>query len=675
MQSVQWYIKRLSTMSPSEIAWRIQSIVRDRLDKYRFGMGWYPSATESARGVAIDGGSGFNACDIAPEAETWTVRKDLEDSRNSLFVRADKIAAHRLSFFDLEDKFIGNPIDWNRDHAHSKKAPLGYAQEIDYRDFRVTGDCKLVWEPNRHHHLVVLGRAYRAGGNVRYASEAVGQLQSWMDQCPFGMGMNWRSSLELGIRLINWVWTIDLIKPSGLVVGEFRKRLLHNVYLHLWEVVRKFSRGSSANNHLVGEAAGVYIASNYFKGLRDSVKWGEQSRRILIREIIEQTFPDGCTREQAMGYHLFVLQFFIVAGLVGRWTGQEFPAAYWQRLEKMLEFAGAMIAGGECLPMFGDGDDGYVMDLGSGPCSAQDLLCIGAVLFNRPDFKFLAGGFKEPALWLQGPSSRDAFDAIPAAGGTLALTSKAFEDSGCYLLQCGTEGSSDRVSVFMDCGELGFKSIAAHGHADALSIMLRAFGQDVFVDPGTYDYFTYPEWRNYFRSTRAHNTVLIDNVDQSVMHGPFMWGERARSRCILWEPSVSGGGRITAEHDGYRRLADPVTHRRAVELNAELQEITILDEIIASGSHAVSVIFQLSEQCIASPTASNRIEIALKGGIITLEVDPRLAVNLLCGSENPLGGWVSRGYHRKVPATMIIAEGMSRGTDSFRSRVQIGFRS
>ena len=187
---------------------------------------------------------------------------------SQLIGRADKIVEHRLSFFNLKDHFLGNPIDWNKDHGHGKSAPLTYSQSIDYRDFGVTGDCKLVWEPNRHHHLVVFGRAYRASGDIRYAAEVVAQLQSWMDQCPFAKGMNWRSPLELGIRLINWVWAIELIRESRLVDGEFRKRFLHNVYLHLWEVSRKFSKGSSANNHLVGEAAGVYIGSSYFSNFQ-----------------------------------------------------------------------------------------------------------------------------------------------------------------------------------------------------------------------------------------------------------------------------------------------------------------------------------------------------------------------------------------------------------------------
>lgn len=135
---------------------------------------------------------------------------------------------------------------------------------LDYRDLRVTGDAKVVWEPIRHHHLVVLARAYRATGDVRYASAVVEQLESWLEQCPFGQGMNWRSPLELAIRLINWVWAVDLIREAGLVKGMLQACLRQAAYLHLWEITRKYSRGSSANNHRIGEAAGVFTASSSF---------------------------------------------------------------------------------------------------------------------------------------------------------------------------------------------------------------------------------------------------------------------------------------------------------------------------------------------------------------------------------------------------------------------------
>src|SRR5262249_12423173 len=150
----------------------------------------------------------------------------------------------------------------------------------------------------------------------------------------------------------------------------------------------------------------------------------------------------------------------------------------------------------------------------------------------------------------------------------------ALPESGHYLLQVGHRGRGDLVSVVFDCGDLGFKSIAAHGHADALSFTLRAFGSALFVDPGTYYYFTYPDCRSYLRSTKAHTTVAVEGLDQSVMLGPFLWGARAQARCVAWEPRKQGG-KVIGEHDGYTRLTDPVLHRRTLELDGHSRILSI----------------------------------------------------------------------------------------------------
>ncbi|MDH5511908.1 MAG: heparinase II/III family protein [Gammaproteobacteria bacterium] len=583
---------------------------------------------------------------------------------------ADEIAGHRLSYFNLERHDMGNPIDWNRDHGSNRQAPMIYSPSIDYRDFRITGDCKLVWEPNRHHQLVVLGRAYRATGDKRYAQAVVDQLDSWLRQNPFGTGMNWRSPLELGIRLINWIWAIDLTRDAGLFVGDFRDRILHSVYLHCWENMRKLSRASSANNHLIGEAAGVFVATAYFQELPDAARWRNASREVLLREIGLQSYADGCTREHALGYEFFVLQFYLFCGIVAGKIHEDFPPFYWSRLERMLEFLGRLSEGGMPPPLFGDCDDGYVLNLGDSQHDLASLLSIGAILFNRPDFRARAGSCRETAHWLLGKACKEKFEAIPSSSSKENLESRSFPESGYYLLQSGEYGAPDRISVFFDCAELGFGPIAAHGHADALSFTLRAFGVEIFVDPGTYDYFTYPAWRNYFRSTRAHNCLVVDGKDQSDMLGPFMWGARAQARCTRWEPR-RGGGLVSGEHDGYRGLADPVIHSRTLELDGSARTLAIHDEIRSHGTHAIAIYFHLSENCKSRLLQSNRIEISVAGRHVTLELDPRMQVETLAGSDAPIAGWVSRGYHRKVPATTIVARTDCNGSTTLVSRVQI----
>lgn len=652
MQTLNWYIRRLRSMSPQEIAWRMSSKLGEVGDRLRFTARLYPSSKKSR----YDLDRGFTCGPTGELSERYP-----EQWRVNLVGRAEQIREGRLTYFDLENIFHGNPVDWNRDHSIGREAPLTFAPAIDYRDFQRVGDCKLVWESNRHHQFVVLARAYAVTGDERFARAVVEQMESWLDACPFGRGMNWRSPLELGIRLINWVWALDLIRDSDSFSSRFRDRVLHSIYLHLWEVTRKYSRYSSANNHLIGEAAGVYVATSYLHSMPNAAKWRSEAREILCREVLAQTYSDGCTREQALGYEIFVLQFLLIAGLVARATRDELPQEYWARLEQMLEFVGVLAQGGP-LPFFGDYDDGYVLDLGSGPCNCIDVLAIGSALFGRPDVCADLDRQVEALRWL--PMSLHS--PAPDNSVTANLQSHGFAESGYYLLQSG-EGD-ERVSVMFDCGELGFGPIAAHGHADALSITLRAFGEDILVDPGTYDYFSFPEWRRYFRSSRAHNTVVVDGVDQSEITGLFLWGARARARCIEFAPSHDGGV-VSGEHDGYCGLVEPCIHRRAVRLHGST--LSIRDEIKGAGAHKVEVFFHLAENCVVTRSGDTDVVIAASGGAVRLQMDSRFSIEILRGSNEPAGGWVSHSYHSKVPTDTIVGRASATGDMTFYCEMKL----
>ena len=671
MQTLNWYYRRLKAMTPDEIAWRMRLSLRDCADRFLVGRRQKlrkPSAI--LNGDGMNEGLGFRVCNMAVGGGAWLkASAEAEKQRyDSLLSRAERITEHHFDLFNLEDKYLGDPIIWNCDHKRSQDTPMTFSAALDYRDVNEAGDCKFVWEPNRHHQLVVLGRAYRLSGDIRFANAVVEQLGSWLKQNPFGLGMNWRSGLELGIRLINWVWAVDLVEDSGVIDNGFRHRLLDSVSRHIWEIDRKYSRDSSVNNHLIGEAAGVFVATSYFGNLRNASKWRARSREILCREILSQTFPDGGTLEQAIGYHFFVLQFFVIADIIARATGQNMPESYWSRLEKMFEFLGILSEGGDGLPLFGDCDDGYVLDLGQDPHDIREWLSVGAALFGRSDFKEWAGGYAEPVEWLLSEPGRQSFKAIPELQNKTS-TSRAFKDSGYYLLQHGEFDSPDRISVVFDCGPLGMGALAGHGHADALSFTLRAFGRDVLVDPGTYDYFSYPKWREYFRSTRAHNTVVIDGRDQSEMLGLFLWGRRAKADCLSWQPT-DVGGKVIGKHDGYMHLDDPVTHKRMLDLDG--QELVVRDDIIAHGKHEIEVFFHLAEHCVVNPAGKNCYLVDVGPGTIEIELDPCLQVASFNGSKDPIFGWVSRGYHQKEASTTLVGRCTGEGNICLVCRINIG---
>ncbi len=669
---MQWYIRRLKSMSPAEILWRVEGLTRDKADQlvHKGRMADF-KASSLIKADIIDTLDARAVGDHAQQFDVGNLPNFDDAWRDQLIAKADKAAKGVLSYFDLKDVDHGQPIDWNHEHKANRKTPTDFVGNIDYRDHPSTGDCKFVWEPNRHHQLVVLGRAFRATGETRYAQAVLDQLNSWMDQCPFGTTMNWRSPLELGIRVINWVWALELIRPSGLLSEEQLDRIAGSAYRHMWDTARKYSKFSSANNHLIGEAAGVYIAAAYFSGFPESQRWRRQARDILIREIAEQTHDDGGTREQAFGYHLFVLQFHMLAALTGRSIGEDFPKSFMDRLEKMFEFVATLIEGGHDDPQFGDADDGYVLDLGGSPADARSLLSVGAVLFNRRDFRDIAGQASEWTYWFIGPSAQSKFDAIPNPQSPRELASAAMPDTGYYLLQSGKAGDSNAISAMIDCGPLGFKSIAAHGHADALSLTLRVGGVDVLVDPGTYDYFTYPDYRAYFRSTKAHNTVEIDGLDQSRMQGLFLWGSRADAKCVEWKPT-DNGGLFIGEHNGYQRLDDAVTHRRTVELNGETGELLIHDDIIASGSHEAVLYWHFGENCTLNSDAECVWKVDYPSGSGTIWLDDGCHVSPSRGNQDPIMGWVSRGYHCRSAISTLIARRKCAGNTRITTRILVG---
>lgn len=640
MQSLNWYYRRLRSMSSAELLWRLRSALRDVFDIIRIPIGLLPGPTHEKSTQPDEYSPGFRTSPV--ERDTWqalpaNVRSGWEEKTLST---AKRILVNRLGYFDLVDVDHETPFNWHRDHSAEIDSPLRLSVLTNYRDFSTYGDCKLVWEANRHHQLVVLARAYRMTSDKQYAGKISELLRSWIDDNPFGYGMNWKSVLEHGVRIINWVWTIDLIRDSGAIDVRLWQDIRRTMFLAIWDVHRKFSRGSSANNHLIGEAAGVFIGACYFSDFPKAEKWASDAAEILEREIILQTYDDGCTREHAFGYQLFVIQFFTLCLLTGKAAGKPFTDRYESRLQLMYGFLSELCRDTGTPVHAGDADDGYVLDLGNLPTEPGHLLAVGQALFD--DVSLAIDGPSETAFWLTGRLT-PARTADPQGH-----VSRSFPESGYHLLR------SARIGVFFDCAALGYGPIAAHGHADCLSFCLSVDGKPVIVDAGTYDYFTHPEWRRYFRETRAHNTVEIDGQSQSQMLGPFLWGERASPGLIRWHDDEQMS-EIVGEHDGYRSLADPVTHRRTLTLEKTRNGLSVRDEFLATSDHVARLHLHLEPGLGIKTTAESVVEIELAQATLVIQFCGARVQRIDADDSGKLG-WISKGYHRKVASTCLRVE-------------------
>ncbi|RZV34376.1 MAG: alginate lyase family protein [Chromatiales bacterium] len=656
MQSLDWYINRLRSMGPREILWRVRGLAAAQADLVRIPAGLVPKL-KVRDALSLEAFSpGFRcspAIDAAGEVASGARRPEWD---TKLLRVADHVLEDKLSYFDLEEQFLGDPVDWQRDWSSGKAIEMKLSHLVDYRVFDAAGDCKLVWEPNRHHQLVVLARAYRVTGETRYARKIVDILMDWLDQNPFGYGMNWKSGLELGVRLINWVWAIDLIRDADVFEDHEWEAVLRAAYLAMWDTQRRYSQGSSANNHLVGEVAGVLVASCYFKDFPNASRWRAAAMSIMEHELYAQSFPDGCTREHAFGYQFFVLQFYGLSMLACERFGTPLSGAYTERLHEMYRFMAEICADTGEQPHFGDADDGYVLDLGNRPTEQAELISVGAALFG--DDALALSDASESAWWITGEQVT-AKAATPAA-------SKPFRGSGYFVLRSGV--TAPPVRVFFDCAELGFGAIAAHGHADCLSFSLALHGHEVLVDPGTYDYYTYPEWRNYFRSTLAHNTVEIDGQSQSELQGAFMWGHRANATLVDWQEDDLSVV-VSGEHDGYAKLEDPVVHRRSLTLHKETGDVSILDQLHCSGQHQACVSFHVAP---GYEVTAEDDDIVITGDRGRLRLrSPEGCFEIVAAADGIKTGWVSSGYHRKARGHALFLRVMVNGDTEIRTSIVV----
>ncbi|MES2126781.1 MAG: alginate lyase family protein [Pseudomonadota bacterium] len=624
----QWLWRRLTCMSLAEVVYRVQQVAVSRWARHRL-LGVAAPAAQLA-GMAA-------AAQLPPQG--MDARAYVEE--------ADAILAGQVILFAARRFDVGPVPQWNQDPLSGISGPTSYGPAIDITRRHLVGDIKHVWELNRHMHLVRLAQAFVLTGERRHADGLAHQLRSWLDQCPPLQGPNWTSSLELGIRLINWSMIWQLMGAEGVLfegVEGARLRIdwLASIHAHCCFIERHFSRHSSANNHLAGELAGLFVAAQTWPCWPQSARWRLQARRELEAQARLQHAADGVNREQAFSYQVFTAEFLLVAGLAGERAGEPFSEGYWAVLRRGIDFLAALRDTGGNVPMVGDADDGIVFRLEPGAVSDRPgmLIGLGAILFGRPE----PGPRSDSARWLLGEAPQVRADSEGSSTWDFG--------TGGYLLFGTRFGEPTEIKGMVDCGPLGYLGIAAHGHADALALTLSVCGEPCLVDPGTYSYWQELKWRDYFRGTSAHNTVRVDRQDQSLSGGRFMWTRKA-AVTLERKPSGPEQFRLRAAHDGYARLRDPVRHVRSVDFDAAAATLHVVDQLQAAGSHLAEQFWHFA------PGMEVRLDgarITVKGRRFRLEglfEGGGLGLELVRGSDDPPLGWYSAAYEHKEPCTVL----------------------
>jgi hypothetical protein len=470
----------------------------------------------------------------------------------------------KFEFFDTREVIeeaerivVGEEIQWRRDPLSNYIWPLEYHRDLKL--MRGDGsDVRVLWEVNRLGHFVTLARAYALTKDERYSAEVFAQLRSWSEQNPYGRGPNWTCAMEVALRAMNLLAAFDVFRQSPHFDRQFLLQLFqqHGSYI---ERNLEFSY-IATSNHYLSDVAGLLWLGLMLSELSDAKRWRQFGLDQLLREMDKQVLPDGADFEASTGYHRFVTELFLYSFMLCRENGVEIDRKYWTRLHQMLTYIRSYLRPDGYAPLIGDTDSGQVLPvLGRRADDHGYLLTIGAAVFDDSELE------------------REC------------ESSTAFFYAGIYIMRKGD------LYLCFNATDAGINGRGSHGHNDALSIEVSAHGTAFIVDPGTYVYSADLDERHKFRSTAYHSTVRIDGEEQNTTNRdtPFVIGNEAKPRVLEWKTS-DDFDKVVAEHYGYRRLPDPVTHRRSVEFNKRERSWLIEDELFADADHLYEIRFHFA---------------------------------------------------------------------------------
>jgi hypothetical protein len=562
------------------------------------------------------------------------IRRRFPEADRTARDRADPILEGRHDLLGYRGVALGNPPDWHADAVHNRRAPLVHWAAVPYLDPAI-GDHKIIWETNRHQYFMTLGSAYWLTSDPRYKQAFVAHLRDWLRTNPPLRGMNWSSMLELAFRAMSWTWAVEFFADAAETdESPWLVDLLVSLDRQLTHIAHNLSSYFSPNTHLSGEALALYAVSTAFPELRRSARRQEAGRAILLREAETQVRADGGHAELSAHYHRYSTDFYLLALMIARASGDAALEHFELAATRQAGYLRTIADDRGRLPLLGDDDGGQLFRFGDvAPADASVSLGVAASLLANDALAVAPAS--EETWWILGGAPSTA-----PSHGRAHWPSSVLAESG-YLVSRGRDGSH----LVFDAGPHGFLN-GGHAHSDALAVVLTVGGVPLLVDPGTATYTMDAAARDRFRSTRMHNTLLLDGREHATPSGPFHWSTRADGRFLLARTDAEADFAV-GTHDAYGARR----HLRAV-LAVHGVGWLIVDRILTQKPTGAQAWWHLHSAWQAAVPDRSSVKLRHTSGL-TLGL-ATTAKNITLAEDPDLSAY-SPEYGRIEPSTTLVA--------------------
>jgi hypothetical protein len=567
-------------------------------------------------------------------------------------LEADEICAGRYRLFGGEPVALrlnpgGNLSHWTQ-YERGKAKP-----EVE--------DIKFIWEPARFGWAIILARAYALTEKPIYAQKFWQLVEEFLNANPAYNGPNWTSAQEAAIRIISLSFALPIFWSSSESSPDRKNRIMNSLIAHAERILPTLSYARAQNNnHLLLEGVGFFTAGIILDGHSRSKRWKKKGWKQINWCFQHQIDSDGEYCQHSMNYHRLMLQAALWTNSLCQLSEIQYPVKTLQRLTAATNWLIAYVDQQTGLsPNLGHNDGALILPFSKNPYSDYRPTVQAAAVAFLNSGVYESGPQDEMRLWLN-------LDNPKAPKQNLNIGSPAV-----HVLENGEAKGFIRSIHYKD----------RPAHADQLHVDLWWQGQNITLDPGTYQYNSASPWDNGLAKSIVHNTVTIDGLDQMTRHSRFLWLDWAQSKII-----EKSNHSIIAEHGGYKKLG--LIHRRTLTTNSP-QQWEVIDQIIKDkenlATHQVILNWSFPDgewsldaphYSLSLPDLKCKVTIEVLNG--TSNNNPSMqmirAGKLIYGNgeSNPLLGWYSPTYGEKKPALSFRVIFSDSDSLRFRTIFQLG---
>lgn len=462
-------------------------------------------------------------------------------------------------------------INWSCDYRSGFQWPTAFFLKQRLMSDGTGADIKFPWELSRAHHLLWLAEAYLVTKEQRYSDAVRDNIKDWIKNNPLLFSVNWCCPMDAAIRAVNWVYALSMISESNSFKGmdsEDLKKIYKSLYQHGWYIFHNLERRYPyRHNHYFSDIVGLIFLGRLFDTTPHGRKWFRFAEKEFYRELRIQTLPSGVNYEFSISYHRLMTELSAYTIHFLYRVGQSVPEDIIKKTETMLEYVSAYTKSNGLAPIVGDNDDGRFLPFVRRDFRNHRYLIDSHELENRIVY------IDSPIIKL--PEYKTQGDYFYSDAGHCVIKNRDVylsvvnRNSGCFVK------------------DVGDRYVGGHTHNDKLSFELSVGGIDVFVDPGTYLYTSDIAAHNEFRSTKKHNTAVVDGEEQNILSSLSAFSYLPNTKVdylILDKDSVYGS---------YHTMKGGMTHSR--EFRMREGNVDVLDYLRKVGTgHNFTISFHLA---------------------------------------------------------------------------------